>query len=528
MDGMLTALAGLDGAVLVGILGLFVFAESAALLGLLVPGELILLVGGAAAASGRVSALAVVGVGMVAAISGEAAGYALGQRFGARVLARAERHPRLARHLPRVTSLLQDRGAVVVVLSRWASPLRALVPLLAGSTRMPYRRFTVANVAGGVLWVALVVWAGYAAASSLEVVAARLGFVGAGAMLLVVLVALFARRVGIAADRRAIVRWAAVSAVLAGTAGAALVHFSGVDAVRRVVADVRPGVAVAAIALEVLSLMCLIQVYRATFRTTGRDMEFREAFTVTMGAFGLAQLLPGGGAVGGLFVARRLTRHHGTDPTTATLTVVLLGLITMGTLGVVATTGATFAALSSPGYARYAAFSLAATITVLLLLILVRTLSDRPVVRRQIDRLVGRVVGAASAQGLDTGPERTVRLLDRPAALLRPAAWSALNWGLDLVVLAMMAAAAGVRSPVLAVVVAYGVANLINAVPVTPGGVGLVETGIAGTLIAFGADPASASVAAIGYRLVAHWIPLLVSAPAVAVGLRRPLPAVAV
>lgn len=65
--------------------------------------------------------------------------------------------------------------------------------------------------------------------------------------------------------------------------------------------------------LEVAALAALVQLYRATFRANGGRIGYRDAMTVCLGAFSPTQLLPGGGAAGGLFAMRRF-RRHGADP----------------------------------------------------------------------------------------------------------------------------------------------------------------------------------------------------------------------
>lgn len=71
--------------------------------------------------------------------------------------------------------------------------------------------------------------------------------------------------------------------------------------------------------------------------------------------------------------------------------------------------------------------------------------------------------------------------------------------------------------------VAFAVANLLNALPLTPGGIGVVEAGLAATLVGLGADAAATSVAVLGYRAVACWIPTALAAPFVVTGLRAPV-----
>jgi uncharacterized protein (TIRG00374 family) len=351
-----------------------------------------------------------------------------------------------------------------------------------------------------------------------------IGF-GPVAILLVVVVAAavaWQRRRTERASQR-LVWWGLASVVLAVAAYALLLRFIGLDEAGQILASVDPSVLIVAIALELTSLTCLAQVYRSTFRLSGGTIDLRNAVTVSTGAFSFTQLLPGGGAVGAVYAARRLSRQHGVDAVTAGTTIAMTGLVVMGALGILVSVGATAAGLFSPDYRPYAAAAALLTVLLMLLAVLLRRAVDQPRVQDAIARLLHRFGpdAVASEEFWRQRVQEQIDLVRRPAVLLRPAGWAGLRWSLDLAVLTLIVATTGTAAPILAVVVAYGVANLLNGLPLTPGGIGLVETGVAGTLIAFGAEPAAAAVAAIGYRLVAHWLPVSIAAALFASSLRR-------
>ncbi|MEJ5943886.1 DedA family protein [Pseudokineococcus basanitobsidens] len=151
-----------------------VFAEAAVFLGFVVPGETAAVLGGAAANLGHVSLPVVLVLAVVAAVTGDAVGYAVGRRLGPAVLD----HRLLARRRPaldRASDLLARRGGVAVLLGRWTAFFRAAMPALAGSARMPFRRFLLWDVLGGVLWASTVVVVGYLAGASAASAASALG-----------------------------------------------------------------------------------------------------------------------------------------------------------------------------------------------------------------------------------------------------------------------------------------------------------------------------------------------------------------
>jgi len=160
------------------VIGLLAFGEAAAFVGLFLPGETALLLGGVLAATGRVSLPVLLVVAVVAAVLGDSVGYEVGRRGGSPV-----RRSRLGRRIGaerwnRAEQFVLRRGGPAVFLGRWVGVLRALVPALAGMTGMPYRRFLAWNLAGGVTWATTVVLAGYATGAAWRSAAHYFGQVG--------------------------------------------------------------------------------------------------------------------------------------------------------------------------------------------------------------------------------------------------------------------------------------------------------------------------------------------------------------
>jgi membrane-associated protein len=137
--------------------------EASTLLGIVVPGELALVLGGVLAHQGRVPLWAAVVAGAAGAVVGDSVGYAVGRRVGERLLVRVPRRLVGPRQVERATALLRRLGGRAVFVGRFAAALRALVPGLAGIAGIPYRTFLVYNLAGGVLWATGFVLLGFAA-----------------------------------------------------------------------------------------------------------------------------------------------------------------------------------------------------------------------------------------------------------------------------------------------------------------------------------------------------------------------------
>jgi membrane protein DedA with SNARE-associated domain/membrane-associated phospholipid phosphatase len=157
------------------VIGLLAFGEAAVFVGLVLPGETGLLLGGVLAATGHISLPVLLVVAALAAVLGDSVGYEVGRHVGSPL-----RRSRLGRRIgeerwSRAEQFVLRRGGPAVLLGRWVGVLRALVPALAGMTRMPYRRFLAWNLAGGISWATTVVLAGYATGAAWRTAAHYLG-----------------------------------------------------------------------------------------------------------------------------------------------------------------------------------------------------------------------------------------------------------------------------------------------------------------------------------------------------------------
>ncbi|MCW3840986.1 DedA family protein [Micromonospora yasonensis] len=187
MDRVLNLLVALPPALVLALVFLLPALEASTFLGLLVPGEVAVLVGGVLAHEGRLPLWAVIVAAVAGAALGDQIGYLVGRRYGHRLLARIPRRFARAGEVRRALDLIRRRGAAAVVFGRWAAALRALVPGLAGMSGIPRGVFTVANVAGGGLWAVTVAVLGYLAGASYRLLERRLGWVGEAVLGLVLL-----------------------------------------------------------------------------------------------------------------------------------------------------------------------------------------------------------------------------------------------------------------------------------------------------------------------------------------------------
>ncbi|MEV6812354.1 DedA family protein [Micromonospora sp. NPDC051296] len=188
MDRVLAVITGLPPVVVLALVFLLPALESSTLLGLVVPGETAVLVGGVVAHGSGLPLWAVIAAAAAGACIGDQIGYLLGRRYGPSVLARAPAVARRHMDLDRAQRLVSSRGAAAVVVGRWVAVLRTVVPIIAGASGLRRAAFGWANVAGGLVWATAVSLLGYFGAASIHYVERELG-IGTHALLAVVLLA---------------------------------------------------------------------------------------------------------------------------------------------------------------------------------------------------------------------------------------------------------------------------------------------------------------------------------------------------
>ena len=174
VSGLNAALNHLNGVLAVGLIAVLVFGETAIFLGFVLPGEAAVVFGGVLASRGHLSLPVLIGVVVVAAVTGPLVGYEIGKRMGDRLFS-----SRLLNRVPggigRARTALRDRGGVAVLGGRFVAVVRALMPAAAGAAQVPYRTFLMHNLIGGVIWGVGYSLLGYLAGSAYGVIESRVG-----------------------------------------------------------------------------------------------------------------------------------------------------------------------------------------------------------------------------------------------------------------------------------------------------------------------------------------------------------------
>jgi len=171
------------------LIGLLVFGEAAVFVGFVLPGETAVVLGGVLAARHQIGIVPLCALVVACAVVGDSVGFEVGRHFGDRVL---NLRP-LRRHEKRLDAareFLRHRGGYAVFLGRWTAFLRAVMPGLAGLSRMAYPRFLFFNAFGGLVWGITFCLVGYLAGASYARIQKQVGTVGALVTAVVVVIGL--------------------------------------------------------------------------------------------------------------------------------------------------------------------------------------------------------------------------------------------------------------------------------------------------------------------------------------------------
>lgn len=157
--------------------GLGILLETSILVGLIVPGDTIVVVS-STAIDGPGQYVGMLAAVIIGALSGESIGFALGKFFGHRI-----RDSRLGRRIGiknwhRAENYVDRRGGIAVFVSRFLPVLHSLVPVTVGMSTMRYRRFIAWTAPACAIWATAYVTVGWVVAGSFRALQEQLHFAG--------------------------------------------------------------------------------------------------------------------------------------------------------------------------------------------------------------------------------------------------------------------------------------------------------------------------------------------------------------
>ena len=145
------------------ILFLIIFCETGLVVTPFLPGDSLLFVAGALGSlptnniNVHIMALALI----LAAILGDSSNYLIGRFFGEKLFSNRDSKIFKQSYLEKTHGFYEKYGGKTIILARFVPIVRTFAPFVAGMGHMNYRHFSVFNVTGGIIWVVILIYAGY-------------------------------------------------------------------------------------------------------------------------------------------------------------------------------------------------------------------------------------------------------------------------------------------------------------------------------------------------------------------------------
>jgi uncharacterized protein (TIRG00374 family) len=277
----------------------------------------------------------------------------------------------------------------------------------------------------------------------------------------------------------------------------------------KILASVNVPLLVLAIGLEIGALLAYAELSRTVFAPD--SPKHWTMLRINMSSLAVSHVVPGGTAAGGA-MGYRLLSDAGVPGSTAAF-----GLATQGVGSAVVLNIIFWLSLiiSIPLHGVNRLYGYAALLGVLLLaafggtvLLLTRGQRHADEWMRRVAERVPFLSPEKVSSLLQTIADRLIILFSNRKLLGKAMAWAAANWLLDAGCLWVILLAFGRAVLPIDLLVAYGLANVLAAIPITPGGLGVVEFTLSGALAGFGVPASLAYFAVIAWRLVNFWLPM--------------------
>ena len=161
LDKHLQALIATRGTWVYLILFLIIFCETGLVVAPFLPGDSLLFVAGAIAATGSMEVHLLAGLLVAASFMGDNTNYWIGRFVGPRVFSREGSVLLNPNHLKYTQAFYDKHGGKTVIIARFVPIVRTFAPFVAGIGKMIVPRFMGFAIAGALLWIGSLVYAGY-------------------------------------------------------------------------------------------------------------------------------------------------------------------------------------------------------------------------------------------------------------------------------------------------------------------------------------------------------------------------------
>lgn len=274
--------------------------------------------------------------------------------------------------------------------------------------------------------------------------------------------------------------------------------------------DVHIVLLLVALALQGVSLFAYSSVTHAALGGHHAPLSIWRVVRIQLSTRAFGGIVPGGGAAGPALGYRLLTRS-GVAGREAGFALGAAGTVSAVVLNVLLWVGLLISIPIRGVHALYLAAAAVGLVTIGLAILVVTALIagdhriDRPIL--WLARLLRRNEGTATSVLRDLGQRLHALTRDRPL-LRRVAGWALANWTIDAISLWFFVRAFDGSIQIDALFVAYGIANILAAIPISPSGIGIVEWAYITTLHGFGLAVSTATLGVTAYRFGHVLLPL--------------------
>jgi uncharacterized protein (TIRG00374 family) len=287
-------------------------------------------------------------------------------------------------------------------------------------------------------------------------------------------------------------------------------QLAGPRKVAHLVTEVNPLLLLAGVGLEIGALLCYAQLTR-TVLPQQRNLSRFTVLRIQMTTLSISHCAPGGSATGTALGYRLLTQAGVAPPDVG------FALATQGIGSAIVLNIILWVALviSIPVWGFSPVYLLAAVVGAVLLatsggLLFLFTRGEERV-GSALERFAGWIPFVDGRTVRSSFSQVAIRLqqFEQQRRLpIRAGVWAASNWLLDAASLGVFVGAFGHWVNPDGLLVAFGLANVLAALPITPGGLGVVEATLTSVLVGFGTPRAASTLGVVAYRLINFWLPI--------------------
>jgi uncharacterized protein (TIRG00374 family) len=280
---------------------------------------------------------------------------------------------------------------------------------------------------------------------------------------------------------------------------------------------INAGWVAAGVLLEALSLFCYAVLTRVMLPHGSVKPGLSRLFRIDLSAAAVAHVIPAG-TLGTAALGYKLFTDEGISGNDATVMMAAKGIGSTVVLNVLLWVSLIISIPLAGFQPIYATVAIIGTVVLALVALLVWGVTHRARFASRMLRAVGDKIPGLSGERIEAAvleAARSFSLLARDKRVMAWALlWASLNWLLDAASLWCFVAAFGHLANPIELFAAYGIANVAGALPLTPGGLGVVDSIVPLLLVGFGVTRSVATLGVLGWRMVNFWLPIPTGAAA--------------